>query len=78
MARSFSTLPRTVADCCSIAKLIFFAAVSSAYIFRQLVDEASNTYTYLLADAQTKEAVLIDPVLEQVRFLQDGEHTNHP
>lgn len=44
-------------------------AVSSTYIFRQLVDGASNTYTYLLADAHTKEAVLIDPVLEQV---EDG------
>lgn len=30
---------------------------------------ASSTYTYLLADQQTKEAVLIDPVLEQVCHL---------
>ena len=33
---------------------------------RQLFDPESSTYTYLLADEQTKEAVLIDPVLEQV------------
>ena len=26
----------------------------------------SSTFTYLLADASTKEALLIDPVLEQV------------
>jgi hypothetical protein len=48
--------------------LLLHAAVTQQYIFRQLVDEASNTYTYLLADAKTKEAVLIDPVLEQVRL----------
>ena len=35
-------------------------------IFRQLFDAATCTYTYLLADANSKEAVLIDPVLEQV------------
>jgi sulfur dioxygenase len=33
-------------------------------LFRQLFDPASSTYTYLLADGG--EAVLIDPVLEQV------------
>ena len=35
-------------------------------IFRQLFDSKSSTYTYLLADEVSKEAVLIDPVLEQV------------
>ncbi len=35
-------------------------------IFRQLFDKETSTYTYLLADASTKEAILIDPVLEQV------------
>src|ERR1051325_1211315 len=34
-------------------------------IFRQLFDPTSSTYTYLLADGG--EAVLIDPVFEQVR-----------
>lgn len=34
-------------------------------IFRQLFDAASSTYTYLLADTQTREAVLIDTVFEQ-------------
>ncbi len=33
-------------------------------IFRQLFDAASSTYTYLLADADSRDAVLIDPVLE--------------
>jgi len=34
-------------------------------ILRQLFDEASWTYTYLVADEETREAVLIDPVLDQ-------------
>lgn len=33
-------------------------------IFRQLFESKSSTYTYLLGDANTREAVLIDPVLE--------------
>lgn len=35
-------------------------------IFRQLVDPETSTYTYLLGDERTREAVLIDPVLEQL------------
>jgi sulfur dioxygenase len=35
-------------------------------LFRQLFDPETSTYTYLLADPQTKEAVLIDPVKETV------------
>jgi sulfur dioxygenase len=35
-------------------------------VFRQLFDPQSSTYTYLLADAGSGEAVLIDPVFEQV------------
>ena len=36
-------------------------------IFRQLLDQTSSTYTYLLADQATGEAVIIDPVFEQAR-----------
>jgi len=36
------------------------------FVFRQLFDKESSTYTYLLADTTSKECVLIDPVLEQV------------
>jgi sulfur dioxygenase len=36
-------------------------------IFRQLFDLQSSTYTYLLGDARSREAVVIDPVFEQVR-----------
>ncbi|MCP4501911.1 MAG: MBL fold metallo-hydrolase [Deltaproteobacteria bacterium] len=35
-------------------------------LFRQLFDEATWTYTYLIADPVTKEAALIDAVSEQV------------
>jgi sulfur dioxygenase len=36
-------------------------------IFRQLFDPQSSTYTYLLADPASREALLIDPVFEQAR-----------
>ncbi|WP_427162071.1 FAD/NAD(P)-binding protein [Aliinostoc sp. HNIBRCY26] len=35
-------------------------------LFRQLFDKESSTYTYLIGDAATKAAILVDPVLEQV------------
>jgi sulfur dioxygenase len=38
-----------------------------ALIFRQLFDQQSSTYTYLLASSKSGETVLIDPVFEQVR-----------
>ncbi|XP_070490629.1 persulfide dioxygenase ETHE1, mitochondrial [Chironomus tepperi] len=38
---------------------------SNDFYFRQLFDEKSWTYSYLLADKNSKEAVIIDPVLEQ-------------
>jgi sulfur dioxygenase len=34
-------------------------------IFRQLFDAVSSTYSYLLGDERTRDAVLIDPVFEQ-------------
>jgi sulfur dioxygenase len=36
-------------------------------IFRQLYDATSSTYTYLLADETSREAILIDPVFEQAQ-----------
>jgi glyoxylase-like metal-dependent hydrolase (beta-lactamase superfamily II) len=35
-------------------------------LFRQLFDPESSTYTYLIADLSIQEAILVDPVLEQV------------
>lgn len=44
-------------------------------LFHQLFDRKSSTYTYLIADAKTSVAVLVDPVLTQVerdyRLLQE-------
>ncbi|XP_071441184.1 persulfide dioxygenase ETHE1, mitochondrial isoform X3 [Hetaerina americana] len=37
---------------------------SPNFFFRQLFDRESCTYTYLLADVQSKEALIIDPVIE--------------
>src|SRR5690606_4150125 len=34
-------------------------------IFRQLFDPQSSTYTYLLADLHSRQAILVDPVFEQ-------------
>src|ERR1700691_3877303 len=40
-------------------------------IFRQLFDQASGTYSYLLASRRGGEALILDPVLEKVdRYLQ--------
>ncbi|MEH1906444.1 FAD/NAD(P)-binding protein [Nostoc sp.] len=38
----------------------------STLLFRQFFDPESSSYTYLIADRQTGDAVLVDPVLEQV------------
>jgi glyoxylase-like metal-dependent hydrolase (beta-lactamase superfamily II) len=35
-------------------------------IFRQLFDEKTWTYTYIVGDAESKQAVIIDPVRDQV------------
>ncbi|XP_071566152.1 persulfide dioxygenase ETHE1, mitochondrial isoform X1 [Temnothorax nylanderi] len=37
---------------------------SRDFLFRQFFDPISSTYTYLLADVNDKEAILIDPVIE--------------
>ena len=35
-------------------------------IFKQLFDQKSSTYTYLIASAKGREALIIDPVIENV------------
>jgi glyoxylase-like metal-dependent hydrolase (beta-lactamase superfamily II) len=35
-------------------------------IFRQLFDEESYTYTYLIADSSTRQALIIDPVIGKI------------
>lgn len=41
-------------------------APASDYTFKPLLDYRTFTYTFILADNETREAVIIDPVLEQV------------
>ena len=44
----------------------------------QLQDPASSTFTYFLADNLTKEAVVIDPVLEQVNMIETAAGVTLP
>lgn len=39
---------------------------ASTLLFRQFFDPGTSSYTYLIADKETRDAVLVDPVLEQV------------
>nr|CAH0111035.1 unnamed protein product [Daphnia galeata] len=39
-------------------------SMSEDFFFKQLFDRVSCTYSYLLADVKSKEAVLIDPVID--------------
>ncbi|XP_060067343.1 persulfide dioxygenase ETHE1, mitochondrial-like [Ylistrum balloti] len=52
--------------CIGTRKMSDITGKEKDYIFRQLLDYKSFTYTYLLADPVTKEAILIDPVYELV------------
>lgn len=40
--------------------------MNSTLLFYQLFEKDTSTYTYLLADRETKEAVIIDPVIETI------------
>ena len=40
--------------------------MNSDIIFHQLFEAESSTYTYLIADGKTKEAALIDSVIETI------------
>lgn len=43
-------------------------------MFRQLIDKESSTYTYILGDEYTREAIIIDPVREN--FDRDAQILN--
>ena len=40
-------------------------------IFKQLFDEKSSTYTYIVASGKGREAVIIDPVIEYTYIYTD-------
>lgn len=47
-------------------KMSALAGRDNDYIFRQLLEYTTFTYTYILADPESKEAIIIDPVIEMV------------
>ncbi|XP_075233348.1 persulfide dioxygenase ETHE1, mitochondrial [Lycorma delicatula] len=47
-----------------IQDVVIEQQLSKRFFFRQLFDTGSSTYSYLLADLNSKEAIIIDPVLE--------------
>jgi len=62
-----NTLLRSLSPCHTLSPRplsLCLSSMASTQIFRQLFDKDSSTYTYLLADPATKEAVLIDPVID--------------
>jgi hypothetical protein len=52
--------------CLNITTHKKFGTQSQSVVFRQLFDKDTSTYTYLLGDASTREAIIIDPVIEYV------------
>jgi len=65
-ARQIVRNARRSSGTASAAESARSTAASGIMLFRQLFDRGSCTYTYLLADEQTREGVLIDPVLELI------------
>ena len=47
--------------------MVAVSRLTTMLIFRQLFDPTSSTYTYLVADRASRQALLIDPVFEQAR-----------
>jgi hypothetical protein len=61
----FSIKERTnnlnLARFCAVAAMNSRIPLSEDFIFRQLFDEKSWTYSYILGDVNSKEAIIIDP-----------------
>lgn len=51
-------------NCRLMRRPVSLAATASHVTVRQLFEKESSTYTYLVVDAKSNEAVIIDPVLE--------------
>jgi glyoxylase-like metal-dependent hydrolase (beta-lactamase superfamily II) len=47
------------------AGVVALLRAGGVVIFRQFIDPETSAYTYLLADEPSREAILIDPILEQ-------------
>jgi sulfur dioxygenase len=50
---------------------MYFNILIGVYMFKQLFDTESSTFTYLIVDDSSKEAVLIDPVDSQLQVYID-------
>lgn len=50
-----------------VSKIFPLLAANGPFVFRQLFEPISSTFTYLIGDASSRRAVLIDPVLETVK-----------
>ncbi|WP_368736695.1 FAD/NAD(P)-binding protein [Nostoc sp. CHAB 5715] len=65
--RTIATMPLlSVSDVYDGLRLRSAELPQSTFLFRQFFDPETSSYTYLIADKQTGDAVLVDPVLEQV------------
>lgn len=90
--RLLASLPRQLQGLPPFEAVPARAPVMPSLLLRQLFDADTNAYTYLIADAKSGDAALVDPVLEQLdrdlnllqelnlqlRFcLETRLHTNH-
>jgi hypothetical protein len=69
LLRSTAFLTKVGRCASSRAALRMMSAASSKVAIRQLFEKESSTYTYLLIDSNSKEALLIDPVVETAERL---------
>lgn len=55
---------------------MIFNQYSEVFMFKQLFEPVSSTYTYLIADEKSRECVLIDPVVTEIEYYQSllSEH----
>ena len=61
--KTFGKAPMSVPATATLS--LFAAAGGAPLLFRQLFDADTGTFTYLLADAASRQGVLIDPVFDQ-------------
>ena len=70
LLRGCQCLTRSVASRAALTRVAgaryMSATAGGDLIFRQLFENRSFTYTYILADAATRDAVIIDPVIDVV------------
>ena len=64
--RLLASLPRHLQGLPPLQAVPAPAPVTPSLLLRQLFDAETSSYTYLIADAESGDAALIDPVLEQL------------